>query len=287
MKFINTEGNNNSFHFTHDPKAFGRKDGGGVTRIEAKDKRSIIQLDDHFGIYKDPVELCQAINAGSLSFTVGDEARPSYEVSVVNTDQLSAYLKTLKCRTGYEFQPSDRIADLAGSYKRSGIVHTHYLESCDIIGKEFHARVHVQSADWNEIKAVERAKSGAIQCVAETLSDRELIPEFVPSPRGDYYVRNPEYYSGKKGEFLNNLGCETILVAIMDWWLDNHASPEQIDLVKSDEALYEDLFQKVGDYGSLKSVDSRVGLRYSWESDGIITWKEFAAKGKTPLPTLP
>lgn len=283
-----TQDDGNRFYFSHDPKAFGRSDGGGITRIEARDKKSIIHLNNHFELTDDPVTVCQFIDEGSAVATLGTEKRPSFVTEVVNTEQFAAYLKALKGRTGYEFQPTDHIPDLAPHYKWSGICHTHYVESAEILGCEFRAVVHDTSEDWDGRKAADRAPRLMREHVAETLSDREVIREFVhayevPGHRGNAIMRNPAYASGRKGALKNNLGCEEIFDALMRWWMDNHATDEQLDIVAKDEALYEKLFPAIGHVGSLRENKFERGLRTSWESDGFISWEDFAAKGKTPI----
>ena len=293
MKKINTESEGNTFKFSHDPLAFGREDGGGITRIEANDQNSIIHLDNHFKLTKDPLTLCQWIYADCAVATAGTEKRPSFVREVVNTEQLAPYLTMLKARTGYEFQPTDHISDLAPRYKWSGICYTHYVESAEILGHALRAVVHVsnEGGGWNGDSAAEYAGKLSGRAVIETLSSRHPIPEYIPARRGSELMKlNPDYGTGKKGALRYDCDSLQLLVAIMDWWMENHATEEQIEIVNADETLYENLFPAIGHVGSLRSNRFERGLRTSWKDErgpkNSFSWEEFADLGKTPLAAI-
>ncbi len=258
-----------------------RTDGGGVMRVTASDAAGKQALFKHFSLFDDnPIEAAQHL-LSQEPFVHEESAgtRDNYaffEISgSLDLGFTSPYFGELFTRTGFRLPTSecDIGADfLTPRYTWEGLCHTHYLKEVAVEAGLLTYTVFTSHCDWNRKKAAENAVDRSVEVMQESLGNRPSNPEYLSIGMSDSYRKNPDYL--KRNAVQKGLHSEWFWNALIDWWLENHASKAQKQLVQMDRDVMYANHKGSGTLRDIRGYDK--GLRRSWEAGGVVPWIEFS-----------
>lgn len=264
---------------------------GGILTLEAHDDEGIQEIFtwEHFHpSLEETKQLITAMRDGIYTATYGSEKRPCFEINgALDLEFTEPYYNAMAKYLGYEGRGILPDLELNGfeALRATFIKRRLWLDNGHLC-----FQCYETAEEWNKRTAGENAERYAIDYLQEEIGDRKHEPEYIPADQwGATLKHNPNYL--KRHRPHPALTCEWLWRELVQWWLDNEATPEQRELVEQDRELHQRLFPGLTKLGKKAAggIDlqhnrgpSYDGLRSSWEGP-CVTWDEFKAMGKAAV----
>ena len=214
-----------------------RDDEGGAMEFVAENPAEVVDLFKHFRLDKGTPDsvlaMAEAIQAGNFSFR-SEGKRPWYRVeSAIDHEFTKPYAEMLQRVTGWDGQLPNM--DLTDQHPRR-LCHTHITHAFGLEHGHFTFDVSVESQDWNDKPAFDRAQKNALDYAENDIAERPIESEYIPAGRSGLMKRNPDY-ARKHHRCKPSVSADWVWVAIVEWWLANHATDRQRAIVEGAREL--------------------------------------------------
>lgn len=268
MEFKFTEGNyRDEFKF------------GGSLEIIASGAAEVEALIQHFKLFKDSTDIdtlkarIEALQSGSLSYVMKSDKRPMYEVeSCLDHEFIIPYKDWALKSFGYD----GTFPDMEIPRKWDGLLYTNYQARLYTDNEHICYMSYVSSEPWNKKDAHDYAHSRVKDCISEEFGTRYQEPEFIRL--GNNHLKdNPNYL--KRHRPTPSATNSRLKKAFFAWWLNNHASEEQKEIVKGNQEI-----AKNAPYMSafeFEKYESHIYYAKTGKDYESVTFAEFAAMGKS------
>ncbi len=248
-----------------------------VTATTPESKHELLK---HFRVHdENPVAMAQIITSPEPFTVTKEPAKGGSRAwflcsSALDLEWTQPYFNELHRRTGYVGRgilPDLTPEYLTPRYKWAGLCFSHYVKSVSLQHGHFCFEVIVSSEDWNGRKAEDRCDSYAANGVQSELGDTRREPEFIPTGFGSNMKHNPNYL--KQHPPHPAFTSSWFWCALVDWWVENEATPPQRQFVEASGVLMGKLL--VNGVSDLHNMRKEHSIRTSWEWDGL-GWDEFS-----------
>jgi hypothetical protein len=241
-----------------------------ITAENPAEVRTVIQ---HFKL--DPFEYVEGIGTGSLVYV---EKASGYQgtaewhalTASLGPEWLAPYMDRLQRVTGYA-GPIPTLELAATDWQPSGwlLSHTHHVDRASISPEGAQVHGYKMAGEWNGRTAAQYAVQLFVEYVRKDIGDEKREPEYIRLGNG-LLKENPNYL--KRHAPHAALTNSRLFGALVQWWMDTHATPGQRETLEKAFATYKTVC-KTASLGEWL-IREYSGYRLTWES-GVISFEQF------------
>jgi hypothetical protein len=203
----------------------------GALHIQSETSPEVLEMIKHYKL--DPLTHIEALSTGSLLHVAQSTRRDNGQWFAVSADLgaewMAPYLAKLTQWTGF----AGEVPSIAGPRYPGGyavnLCHTHIVESMHMGSHGFTFAGYLESQDWDERKAADRAPPYFRECVSGAVGDTKQEGEFIEFGNGGLLRRNPNYM---KRHYPHAAASSALVFeCLLQWWIATHATPGQRDIL--------------------------------------------------------